>query len=119
MTLVLPDKLYIQIENLEGNVARNLDDIETHCWERVHASDVVYVRAGKRVPGRAELAALRDQLVVARGVIESLEEYLRDDPSAPSVSRLDGRPVGVWWASGGRREDKEMGTIPQATVVLT
>jgi len=91
MTLKLPDILYIQIEDPDGNIAESIDDIETYCWERVNDSDAVYYRAGKRIPRRAELENLRQDLDRAIWIIRELEKKTKD----VSVIWRDGLPLGL------------------------
>lgn len=92
MTLKLPDILYIQIEDPDGNIAESIDDIETYCWERVNDSDAVYYRAGKRIPRRAELENLRQDLDRAIWIIRGLEKGNKD----VSVIWHGGKPFGIW-----------------------
>lgn len=74
MTLKLPDILYVQTENEYGEKAESLDDIETRSWERINETDAVYYRAGKKIPGRAEMENLQVELDRAIWIIRELEK---------------------------------------------
>ena len=101
MTLKLPDMLYIQIEDDYGDLLDSVDDIETYSWERVHRTDAVYIRAGKRVPRRAELENLQSALARAISIIHQLEAATE----TASVTWVGGQPMGVM---AREREDRTM-----------
>ena len=91
MKLKLPDILYIQVEDDYGDLLSSVDDVETHSWDRVHRTDAVYIRAGKRVPRRAELETLQSELARAISIIHQLEAETEN----VSVMWRDGQPVGI------------------------
>lgn len=91
MSLKLPDMLYIQTEDDYGDPWSSVDDIETYSWTRVHDTDAVYIRAGKRVPRRDELESLQRDLAHAILIIRQLAAMTEK----ATVIWVDGRPRGI------------------------
>ena len=95
MSIAPPRKLWLQWygDPYDGTgIGNDQPEGPTFNTEKVYENDVCYIRAGKQVPGKAELELWTSRAVRARAIIETLTKIIPDD--ATILKDSEGWPYG-------------------------